>query len=104
MKKLMYAAAADEEFSESEVEGIMKWLVDTVRAKTWNCDIEATKEYYMKDSKEHMIRNNTMKKAIKDTTEKAITTIGFTTICTITTYMIAEDIIIIITASGSIRK
>ena len=27
---------------------VSEMLVDTVRAKTWNCDIEATKEYYMK--------------------------------------------------------
>ena len=47
-EKLMYYAAEDGEFNERELESILKRLVDSVRAKTWNCDIDATKEYYKK--------------------------------------------------------
>ena len=81
-EKLMYAAAADEEFSEQELETILKWLVDTVRAKTWNCDIEATKEYYKKNTKMHIIQSRTMKitKNIERTMMNPITTIGITII------------------------
>ena len=43
---MMYEAARGGEFSEKEIEEILQKLVDNVKEKTWDCDVEATRKFY----------------------------------------------------------
>ena len=45
-ERMMYEAAADGEFSVKEIENILQELTDNVQKKTYDCDIEATRNYY----------------------------------------------------------
>jgi len=46
-ERMMYDAVDDGEFSGKEIENILQKLVDNVKQKTWDCDLEATKKYYL---------------------------------------------------------
>lgn len=46
-ERMMYDAVDDGELSGKEIENILQKLVDNVKQKTWDCDLEATKKYYL---------------------------------------------------------
>jgi hypothetical protein len=55
--QLFYALADDGEFSQSELDDLMKRIVKNIQDKAWDCDIEATKQYYTARMNEWMGEN-----------------------------------------------